>query len=83
MCEFCIDLKSPIQVARLPIAESDLNVGDFGKSNVSLYIRKNEKRTYLELTIDNYGLGGRTVRKTSPVLYCPRCGTRLSDDEEE
>ena len=83
MCDYCINLLSPIKTAKLPILDAELDMGALGKAKMSMYIKQYERGTYLDLNIDNYGLGGRTVRKLCSLDYCPKCGAKISDEEEQ
>ena len=74
-CRYCEAIND-----RIPISDSDIDYGVLGKSKLSLYVQKYKGKSYLSLSLDNYGLGGRTHSKLSHIHFCPMCGRELENE---
>ncbi len=78
MCDYCNNINS--LVAKVPVVECDVNMGDIGKANLGVYIKHSNYGSFLDLNLNNYGLGGKTVHRSRQVYYCPMCGRRFEED---
>jgi hypothetical protein len=68
--------------ADLPILQCEADYGLLGNGMVSVLIKRDSYGgTFLDLTLDNYGLGSSTLRKLQPVNFCPICGRKINVTE--
>ncbi len=65
--------------AALPIVQCTADYGVLGKGEVSAFIKRDSYgSTYIELSLDNYGLNSRTLRKIQSIAFCPMCGRKIN-----
>lgn len=80
MCDYCNPQMSRYrykQPERLPIIDTEIDIGDFGKSHLNVMI----KNAILQLEMNNYGVGGKTTRRDRHINFCPICGSQLGNKE--
>ncbi len=80
MCDYCNSIYS--MVAKIPIIDCEINLGDIGKAKLGAYIKSSDFGTFIDMAIDNYGYGASTIRRTAEIFYCPKCGRKLGGQNE-
>ena len=73
MCKYC-DMTHD----KIPVIDCDMDLGVLGNTVMSFYIEVHKNVSFLVMTINNYGLGGRTYSQYYPIDYCPMCGRELN-----
>ncbi len=77
MCDYCRD--GALRSGKIPVIDVNLDMGILGKSLLAMYIVGRSQGVFLDLSMDSYGVGGRTVRKAQKIYYCPFCGNALEE----
>lgn len=78
MCEYCTNNTHRL----FPIIETEIDYGVLGKSTMAMAVRYLEDTAFLTLSLDNYGLGGQTVKKIRQIDFCPMCGAAVNNRKE-
>ena len=78
MCMYCDAVFD-----KIPVIDCDLDLGILGKAVMSFNVEQHKNVSFLILTLNNYGLGGRTCSQYYPIKYCPMCGRELNKGGEK
>lgn len=77
MCDYCNSSNN--LTAKIPILDVDLDCGILGKARVGAFIKNYNNVSYIDMTMNSYGLGGRTVSKLTAINFCPMCGRQMME----
>ena len=74
MCKKCA---CSIGIGNQELINIALSLGVFGTVTMIGHLSKYEGGTYLDMSIDQYGIGSNPIRQVCRIKYCPECGRQL------
>ena len=74
-CKYC---SSNSLVGNKAFIEAPVCFGILGNMILSEYIAKYDDATFLNISLDTYGIGANQIRRVQKIKYCPVCGDKLN-----